>query len=107
MTTPNDTSGPLSRRALLGRAAAAGAAVIAAPFINRGRYQLFAFTAAEYSARAISLVQRSTVVDMLCILNMDFAKADKWMAAPETFTDKDFQRWRDSGINVMHPAVGL
>jgi membrane dipeptidase len=52
-------------------------------------------------------VQRSTIVDMLCILNMNFTQADKWMASPETFTDKDFQRWRDSGINAIHPAVGL
>jgi membrane dipeptidase len=106
VTTPNDKTAPLTRRAFLEGAAVAGAASIAAPFINRGRFQLFANTAAEYSARAIALVQRSTVVDMLCILSMNFTQADKWMAAPETFTDKDFQRWRDSGINVMHPAVG-
>jgi membrane dipeptidase len=112
VTTPNDKTASaaptarLSRRAFLEGAAVAGAASIAAPFINRGRFQLFANTAAEYSARAIALVQRSTVVDMLCILSMNFTQADKWMAAPETFTDKDFQRWRDSGINVMHPAVG-
>lgn len=106
MTTPNDKR-VISRRALLEGAAAACAMGVAAPFINRGRYRLFAFSQAEYSARAIALVQRSTVVDMLCILNMDFAKAGRWMSNPETFTDKDFQRWRDSGINAMHPAVGL
>ena len=106
MTAPNDNR-PVSRRALLQGAATACAAAVAAPFINRGRYQLFAFTAAEYSARAIALVQRSTVVDMLCILNMNFTKAANWMAKPETFTDTDFQRWRDSGINAIHPAVGL
>ena len=101
MSTPND-KGAISRRAMLAKtapagAAAVGAAVIGAPFINRGRYQLFAFTQAEYSARAISLVQRSTVVDMLCILSMNFSQGDKWMASPETFTDKDFQRWREIG----------
>ena len=104
---PNDDRRAISRRTLLAQAAVAGAAVVAAPFVNRGRYRLFAFSEAEYSARAIGLVQRSTLVDMLCILSMNFTQADKWMAAPETFTDKDFQRWRDSGINVMHPAVGL
>jgi membrane dipeptidase len=106
VSAPNDNR-PVSRRTLLAQAAVAGAAVVAAPFINRGRYRLFAFTQAEYSARAISLVQRSTVVDMLCILSMNFTQADKWMTSPETYTDKDFQRWRDSGINVMHPAIGL
>jgi len=106
MSTPNDKT-PVSRRAMLAQTAVAGAAAIAAPFINHGRHRLFAFSQAEYSARAIALVQRSTVVDMLCILNMNFTQADKWMASPETFTDKDFQRWRDSGINAIHPAVGL
>jgi membrane dipeptidase len=106
MTAP-DNNRVISRRALLEGAAAAVALGVAAPFINRGRYRLFASSQAEYSARAIALVQRSTVVDMLCILNMDFAKAGKWMANPESFTDQDFQRWRDSGINAMHPAVGL
>ena len=89
MSTPNDKR-VISRRALLEGAAAACAVTVAAPFINRGRYRLFAYSEAEYSARAIALVQRSTIVDMLCILNMNFAQADKWMANPETFTDKDF-----------------
>jgi hypothetical protein len=33
--------------------------------INRGWFQLFAESETKYSARAIDLVQRSTVVDML------------------------------------------
>ena len=78
-------------------AAVAGAASIAAPFVNRGRYRLFAWSAAEYSARAIALIQRSIVIDMLCPLTLNFPQGDKWFASPETFTDKDFQKWRDSG----------
>ena len=105
--TPNDRTGAISRRALLQGAAVACATTIAAPFVNRGRYRLFAWSAAEYSARAISLMQRSTVIDMLCPLTLNFPQGDKWFTAPETFTDKDFQRWRDSGITVMHPAIGL
>ena len=103
----NQNGGLISRRALLESAAAACAATIAAPFINRGRYQLFAWSATEYSARTIALVQRSIVIDMLCPLTLNFPQGDKWFAAPETFTDKDFQKWRDSGMTVMHPAVGL
>ena len=106
MTSPNGSQ-PISRRAMLQRAAGACAVAAGAPFINRGRYRLFAFSQAEYSARTIALMQRATVLDMLCVLTLNFPQGDKWMAAPETFTDKDFQRWRDSGINVMHPAVGL
>jgi membrane dipeptidase len=107
MSQPNDFNRSLSRRTLLQSVAAACATTIAAPFINRGRYRLFAWSPAEYSARTIALMQRSTVIDMLCVLTLDFTQGGKWLASPETFTDRDFQKWRDSGINVMHPAIGL
>jgi membrane dipeptidase len=107
MNAPNDKPVSLSRRALLEGAAVACAATVAAPFINRGRFRLFAWSAAEYSARAIAIMQRATVVDMLCPLTLNFPQGDKWFTAPETFTDRDFQKWRDSGINVMHPAIGM
>jgi membrane dipeptidase len=82
-------------------------AVIAAPMINLGRFQLFAGSATEYSARAISLVQRSLVMDMLCVLTLDFPLMDRITKNPEDFTPAMFQKFKDSGINVIHPAVGL
>jgi membrane dipeptidase len=97
----------MTRRALFKAGAVMGAASIAAPFINRGRYRLFAFSPVEYSARAIALMQRATVLDMLCVLTLDFPRQNRWFANPESFTEQDFQKWRDSGINVIHPAVGL
>ena len=97
----------LSRRMALKAMAGSCAAALAAPMLNRGRFQLFAQSAREYSARAIALVQRSTVVDMLSVFTLDFPLQDKWVADPESFTAAQFQRFRDSGINVFHPAVGL
>ena len=97
----------LSRRELLKRAALAGAGVIAAPMINLNRFQIFANSTTEYSARAIELVKQSTVMDMLCILTLDFSKQNKWFADPESFTAADLQPFKDSGINIIHPAVGL
>jgi len=97
----------LTRRELLKLAAFAGAGAVAAPFFNRGRYQIFANSSKEYSARAIDLVGQSTVIDMLSVLTLDFAKQAKWMADPESYTAADFQPFKDSGINVIHPAVGL
>ena len=44
---------------------------------------------------------------MLSVLTLDFAKQDKWMANPELFTAADLQPYKDSGINVIHPAVGM
>src|SRR5688572_9092956 len=97
----------ISRRDLLRSAATAGAGLLAAPMINFGRYKLFASSPAEYSPRAVELVGRTTVMDMLCVLTLDFAKNGRWMADPELFTAADIQPFRDSGINVIHPAVGL
>jgi membrane dipeptidase len=97
----------VSRRAALKVMAGSCAAALTAPMINRGRFQLFAQSAQQYSARAIALVQRATVVDMLSVFTLDFPLQDRWVANPESFTDAQFQRFKDSGINVFHPAVGL
>jgi membrane dipeptidase len=80
--------------------------MIGAPMINRGRFRLFAQSRTEYSARAIALVQRSTVVDMLSPLTLNFPLQGKWATDPETFTEADFKRYRDSEIDVFHIAVG-
>ena len=97
----------ISRRDAVKRLAAASLGVIAAPMINRGRFRIFANSAAEYSSRAIDLMNRSTVIDMLSILTLDFAKQDKWMKDPDSFTAADIQPFKDSGINIIHPAIGL
>lgn len=102
-----DQTSSISRRTLLVQAAAAGIATVAAPMINLGRYQLSAQSAPQYSARAISLVQRSLVIDMLSVFTLNFPDQAKWEANPETFTEAEFKVFLDSGINVFHPAVGL
>ncbi len=96
----------VSRRRALKQIGAAGVATIAAPMINLGSFRVFARSQTKYSAKTIDLVNRSTVIDMLCVLTLDFRKDAKWMADPESFTDEDFQPYKDSGINVIHPAVG-
>lgn len=106
------TPAPLSRRAFVHAAGAIAAATLAAPMINRGRFRLFAQAPGErapreYSARAVALVQRALVIDMLSVFTLDFPKQAAWEANPETFTAADVQRFRDSGINVFHTAVGL
>jgi membrane dipeptidase len=103
----------ITRRQSLKRLLGVAAATITAPMINRGWFQLFAETTTKYSARAIDLVQRSTVVDMLNPFTLLGVlapfKGDKrptWFTNPETFTANDFQRFKDSGINAMHIGVG-
>ncbi len=82
-----------------------GVAAIGAPFINRGRFPLFAGSDTEYSARCITLVRESVVVDMLGLLSLG-PNGRKWMMNPDSFTAADLQRFRDSGITVFHPATG-
>jgi membrane dipeptidase len=92
---------------MLKRSGVAAAAIVVAPMINRGRFRLFAGTSTEYSGKAIDLVGRATVIDMLAVLTLDFNKQSKWFKDPETFTAADFQPYKESGINVFHPAVGM
>jgi len=97
----------LTRREMLKAATGAGLASLAAPMINRGRYRVFASSPKEYSARAIDLVKRSTVIDMLSPFTLNFTKQAKWFANPETFTSSELQPFKDSGINVFHIGVGM
>jgi membrane dipeptidase len=74
--------------------------------INRGRFSLFAQPAVEYSARAVDLVRNSTVIDMLGLLTLNYRKMWTWQTQPVRFQPSDFQRLKNSGITVFHPAVG-
>lgn len=91
-----------SRRSVLKAAALS----LAAPMINRGRFSLFAQSETEYSARTVDLVRRSTVIDMLGLLTLDYRKLLVWESDPRRFRQADFVRLRDSGTTVFHPAVG-
>lgn len=78
----------------------------AAPFINRGRFRLFAGSLEEYSSLAIQLVQSSTVIDMLGLITLDFPKLFAWQLNPKLFGAADFQRIMAGGVTVFHTAVG-
>jgi membrane dipeptidase len=97
---------PLSRRDAVKVTLHVAAAVLSAPMINIGRFRLFAYTGAEYSERAIRLVRESTVIDMLGLLSLNFPLMARWTRNPESFTAAEFQKYKDSGINVFHIAVG-
>ena len=96
----------MTRREMLKRAAGASAAMLAAPAINRGRYRLFAGSPITYSARAIELIKRVIVIDMLSPFVISPSKGSKWFSNPDSFIPADLQRFQDSGINIFHIAVG-
>jgi len=75
--------------------------------LQRGRFCLFAESGLTYSAATIELIQRSTVIDMLGLLTLNYPKLQSWIAQPARFTAQDFARLRASGITIFHPAVGF
>jgi len=82
---------------------------MAAPFVNRGRYALFAQSSVEYSERAVRLVGESLVIDMLnqFLYRRDMQpKLRQWLAQPGAFTEPDFERFRGSGINAINFGDG-
>jgi membrane dipeptidase len=93
----------VSRRALLKGAALA----VAAPMIQRGRFCLFAQSQIAYSTAALDLVRRSTVIDMLGLLTLNYSKLSSWETQPAGFAPHDFEKLRASGITIFHPAVGF
>jgi membrane dipeptidase len=93
----------VSRRSIL----AAGVCALGAPFVNRNRFALLGKTPTQYSALTIDLVQRSTVIDMLGLLTLDYRKLSSWETVPDRFQSVDYQRLKDSGTTVFHPAVGF
>jgi len=82
-----------------------GGVALGATMVNRGRHLLFAGRP-EYSARAIELVERSTVIDMLAPLWISPGKTMKMLGNPDNFTAADYAPYKDSGINVFHIAIG-
>ncbi|MGD0299899.1 MAG: dipeptidase, partial [Bryobacteraceae bacterium] len=52
------------------------------------------------------MVRAATVIDMLGLVTLDFRKLSAWQAEPSRFLQADFQKLKDSGINIFHPAVG-
>jgi membrane dipeptidase len=74
--------------------------------INLGRFSLCAQGDAAYSVRTLDLVQRSTVIDMLGLITLNYKKLSSWEADPGRFQRADFLRLKNSGVTALHPAVG-
>ena len=84
---------------------------LAAPAVLRGHYRLFAQSNAQYTARAVGLVESSIVVDLLNQFQFpDFAvrppKIDQWLSQPGTFTAADVARYKGSGITSFSLGAG-
>lgn len=77
-----------------------GLTLAAAPAIFQRRAQ-------GYSSRAIDLIARTNVVDMLGLITLDWPRLDRWQCDPAAFTAADFHKLQSSGISIFHPAVAF
>jgi len=62
---------------------------------------------AQTGGRAADVIAKSNVIDMLGLLTLNWAQLDRWQIDPSSFQRSDFQKLRDSGISVFHPAVAF
>ncbi|HEV8333473.1 MAG TPA: membrane dipeptidase [Steroidobacteraceae bacterium] len=96
------TSGPLTRRRVLQAALATGVATLAPPMLNLGSYRAFGASAPRYSARALKIVERTLVIDMLAPLKIDFT--------PEAYAGPISEQmaadFRACGITGFHNSIG-
>ena len=92
----------LSRRSLL----FTGASALAAPFVGRNRFSLFA-GAPDYSRLTIDVIRASTVIDMMGLLSLNYGKVLAWQRNPAALQDGDFQKLKDSGTTVFHQSFGF
>ena len=79
--------------------------------VLRGRFQVFAQSRTEYSARAIKLLEESPVVDLLNQFRFpDYAekppKSERWLNRPETFTKADADLYLSSRIDAFALGSG-
>jgi membrane dipeptidase len=103
---PRERGRAFDRRRFLRTGALAGAAALAGPLIDRGRYELAAATP-SYSRRAVDLVRSTSVLDMLGLVTLDWARLRGWQRDPRRLRISDLRRLWASGVDVFHPAVEL
>jgi membrane dipeptidase len=95
-----------SRRTFLRRAMNAA---VAAPFVLRHSYRLFAQPAPEYPERVVRLMRESLVIDMLNQFLYRIDQKDlkeKWLTQPGAFTAADFLRFKGTGVSVINFGEG-
>ncbi|MDX1394946.1 MAG: membrane dipeptidase [Gemmatimonadota bacterium] len=96
-----------TRRGVIRAVAGSTVAAMAAPWIARGRFTLFAGQAVEYSRRCVDLVSESLVVDMLAPLTINNETRRRWGQGLDGFDESDLAEFRDSRIDVFSIAVGV
>jgi membrane dipeptidase len=96
----------MTRRTFFKHAMNAG---VAAPFVLRHSYRLFAEPAPEYPEPVVRLMRESLVIDMLNQFLYRIDQRDlkeKWLTQPGAFTAADFLRFKGTGVSVINFGEG-
>src|SRR5262245_41944240 len=91
-----------TRRRLLQGAASAAALGVGFPMLNFASFRVFADNDTAYSARAVGLVERSLVIDMLGVIKIDFEPT----AYANPLNETEAAAFRACGITGFHNSVG-
>ncbi len=96
---------PIKRRALLKHSTAVAVSALAFPMINTGMARLASAENTKYSIRAIDLVRQSFTVDMKHALSLYPKTVETYLTDPDSFDEKIWQEFRDSGLNIIQTTV--
>jgi len=98
--------GSVSRRMFLSRVVKAA---VAAPYVLRHSYRVFAQSKQQYPERVVRLMRESLVIDMLNQFLYRIDQKDlkeKWLSQPGAFTEADFLRFKGTGVSVVNFGEG-
>ncbi|MGB1658253.1 MAG: dipeptidase [Longimicrobiales bacterium] len=101
------SQGSISRRDAVRIGLGAAGALAGAPFINVGRFQLFAGLSQEYTRRCIDLVEESLIIDMLGLTTINGETREQWGSDYSGLNADDAAEFRASEIDVLHIASGV
>ena len=101
------SQGSISRRDAVRIGLGAAGALAGAPFINVGRFQLFAGLSQEYTRRCIDLVEESLIIDMLGLTTINGETRERWGSDYSGLNADDAAEFRASEIDVLHIASGV
>jgi membrane dipeptidase len=96
------TARPVTRRRLLQGAAGTASLGIGFPMLNFASFRVSADSPKRYSDRAVQLVGRSLVIDMLAVLKINF----KPEAYADPLTEAEVAAFRTSGITGFNNSIG-
>ena len=97
----------ISRRDAMRIGLGAAGALAGAPFVNVGRFRLFAGVTQEYTRRCIDLVEGSLVIDMLGLTTINGETSERWGPDYSGLSAADAAEFRTSEIDVFHIASGV